>query len=36
MSVEDVSICYDMSVEEFEHSIVHDLFKVLIIVLNHS
>ena len=26
---EDVTICYDMSKKEFEHSTVHDLFKVL-------
>ena len=25
---EDVSICYDMSGKEFEHSTIHDLFKV--------
>ena len=25
---EDIVVCYDMSVKEFEHSIVHDLFKV--------
>ena len=25
----DVAICYDMSMKEFEHSTVHDLFKVL-------
>ena len=24
----DIAICYDMSVKEFERSIVHDLFKV--------
>ena len=26
---EDVAICYNMSMKEFEHSTVHDLFKVL-------
>ncbi|XP_065615747.1 uncharacterized protein LOC136061650 [Quercus suber] len=26
---EDVAICYDMSMKEFEHSTVHDLFKVM-------
>ena len=25
---EDVATCYDMSLKEFEHSAVHDLFKV--------
>ena len=25
----DIAICYDMSMKEFEHSTVHDLFKVL-------
>ena len=33
---EDVAICYNMSVKEFERSIVHDLFKVLFLILNHS
>ena len=28
MKTEDVSICYDMSMREFEHSTIHDLFKV--------
>ena len=32
----DVAICYDMSVKEFEQSTIHDLFKVLCLVLNHS
>ena len=27
---EDVAACYDMSLKEFEHSGVHDLFKVII------
>jgi len=26
---EDVAACYDMSLKEFEHSSVHDLFKVM-------
>ena len=26
---EDVAVCYDMSMKEFEHSTVHDLFKIL-------
>ena len=25
---EEIAVCYDMSLKEFEHSIVHDLFKV--------
>ena len=25
---EDISACYDMGLKEFEHSSVHDLFKV--------
>ena len=29
MTEEDVAVCYDMSVKEFEHSTVHDLFKVV-------
>ena len=28
MTKEDVAVCYDMFVKEFEHSTVHDLFKV--------
>ena len=24
----DVAVCYNMSLKEFEHSVVHDLFKV--------
>ena len=28
MSNEDVTVCYDMSLKDFEHSSVHDLFKV--------
>ena len=35
VSDEDVAICSDMSVKEFEQSTVHDLFKVLFLVLNH-
>ena len=35
VSDEDVTICSDMSVKEFEQSIVHDLFKVLFLILNH-
>ena len=27
---EDINTCYDMSLKEFEHSGVHDLFKVCI------
>ena len=26
---EDVATCYDMSLKEFEHSGIHDLFKVI-------
>ena len=25
---EDVAVCYDISLKEFKHSTVHDLFKV--------
>ena len=28
MTDEDVAVCYDMSLKEFEHSAIHDLFKV--------
>ena len=28
MTDEDVAVCYDMSLKEFEHFVVHDLFKV--------
>ena len=28
MTDEDVMACYDMSLKDFEHSGVHDLFKV--------
>ena len=28
MSNEDIVVCYDMSLKDFEHSGVHDLFKV--------
>lgn len=30
-----VMACYDMSVKEFEHSIVHDLYKVFFFVYNN-
>ena len=45
---EDIAVCYDMSLKEFEHSIVHNLFKVpfffffwclesvIFIILGHS
>ena len=36
VSEEDVAICYNMSVKEFERSTVHDLFKVLFLILNPS
>ena len=26
---EDINVCYDMSLKDFEHSGVHDLFKVI-------
>ena len=26
---EDINTCYDMSLKDFEHSSVHDLFKVI-------
>ena len=35
MSDKDVAICYDMSMKEFERSTVHELFKVLFLVLDH-
>ena len=28
VSEEDIATCYDMSLKDFEHSSVHDLFKV--------
>ena len=28
MTDEDMAVCYDMSLKEFEHSAVHDLLKV--------
>ena len=28
MTDEDVAVCYNMSLKEFEHFVVHDLFKV--------
>ena len=27
---EDINICYDMSLKDFEHSGVHDVFKVIV------
>ena len=33
---EDIAIYYDMFVKEFERSTVHDLFKVLFLIFNHS
>ena len=27
---EDINVCYDMSLKDFEHSSVHDLFKVIV------
>ena len=36
VSEKDVAIGYDMSVKEFKQSTVHDLFKVLFLVLNYS
>ena len=29
---EDINVCYDMSLKDFEHSGVHDLFKLRILV----
>ena len=29
---DDVMACYDMSIKEFEHSTIHDLFKVLLFI----
>ena len=34
VSDKDITICYDMSVKEFERSTIHDLFKVCRLVLN--
>ena len=31
----DVNVCHDMSLKDFEHSGVHDLFKVLTVLLPH-
>ena len=31
----DVNVCHDMSLKDFEHSGVHDLFKVLPVLLPH-
>ena len=33
---EDVVVCYDMSLMEFEHSAVHDLFKVCDLTFSSS
>ena len=30
---EDINVCYDMSLKDFEHSGVHDLFKVFVFCL---
>ena len=27
----DINVCYDMSLKDFEHSGVHDLFKVMVL-----
>ena len=29
-----INVCYDMSLKDFEHSGVHDLFKVLTVLLH--
>ena len=34
VSNEDIVVCYDMSLKDFEHSSVHDLFKVCIYFLS--
>ena len=31
---EDINVCYDMSLKDFEHSGVHDLFKVIVFALS--
>ena len=31
VSSKDIAVCYDMSLKDFEHSGVHDLFKVCIL-----
>ena len=31
MKDEDINACYDMSLKDFEHSGVHDLFKVTLL-----
>ena len=33
MKDEDINVCHDMSLKDFENSGVHDLFKVLTILL---
>ena len=30
---EDINVCYDISLKDFEHSGVHDLFKVIVFCL---
>ena len=30
---EDINVCYNMSLKDFEHSGVHDLFKVIVFCL---
>ena len=30
---EDINVCYNMSLKDFEHSSVHDLFKVIVFCL---
>ena len=36
MSNEDIAVCYDMSLKDFEHSGVHDLFKVCNFIFTSS
>ena len=36
VSSEDIAACYDMSLKDFEHSGVHDLFKVCVFVFASS
>ena len=31
---EDINVCYDMSLKDFERSGVHDLFKVIVFALS--
>ena len=35
MSSEDITTCYDMSLKDFEHSGVHEIFKVCDYFLPH-